>query len=409
MRRVVITGIGLKSPIGNNFDDFKENLFSLKSGLVFMPDWEGIGHLDTKVAGVVKDIDPKEIARTNRRSMDRNSILATLATKDALIDAKLPKDIISSYNTGLAYGTTLGGIETLEKVFGDFRQNHTHKNQTSMDFLKYMSNTVCANLSSYFNIIGMNIPICSTCTSSSQAIGISYEFIKNGSIDRMICGGSEAMHHSMAAVFDVISAASSSYNKDPIKASRPFDTKRDGVVISEGAATLVLEDLKSAQQRDANIYAELIGYASNCNGSHLTNPNEQSIINVMQNGLKSANISSDDVNYINAHATATHMGDIVESNAIYKVFKNGVPISSIKGQIGHTLAACGAIESIASIASILQNTIPANTNLDNIDEECADLNYVKDIQKKQIEIVLNNNFAFGGINTALVFKEYKDD
>lgn len=404
-KRVVITGIGIKSPIGNSFSEFKTNLFNMKSGIIKMDEWDQIVGLKTKVAGIVPFIDEKKITRQFRRSMDRVAILATLSCKDAIDDSKLSKEEISSANMGISFGSTVGGGLTLEKVFGNLRENESYSQQTSMDFLKYMSNTVCANLSSYFNIKGVNIPICSACTSSSQAIGLGFEMIQNGQINRMICGGSEGMHHSLASIFDVMGASSTKFNVTPLTSSRPFDRNRDGVVVAEGAGTLILEDRNLAIKRGANIYAEIISYSTNCNGDHITNPHLESIINVMQTGLENAHLKATDIDYINAHATSTYLGDIIESKAIYKLFKDKTPVSSIKGQIGHTLGACGAIESIASIASLLENKLPSNMNLDSIDRECASLNYVKEVKKQIVNIVLNNNFAFGGINTSLILKK----
>ncbi len=405
-RRVVITGIGIKSPIGNSLGEFQENLFDMKSGISSMDCWDDIVGLKTKVAGVVCDIDEKEIPRANRRSMDRGSILAALACKDAISDAHLGQEDVSSYKTGIAYGSTVGGAATLEKVFGDLRQDSSYMKQNSMDFLKYMSNTVCGNLSSYLNIKGISIPTCSACTSSSQAIGIGYELIKNGQIDRMICGGSEGMHHSLASIFDVMGAASSTFNETPTKACRPFDKSRDGVVVSEGAGTLILEDMETALHRGAKIYAEIISYSTNCNGSHMTKPHEESIVNVMETALNNANLKASDIDYVNAHATSTDVGDIVESQAIHKIFQDKVPVSSIKSQIGHTLGACGAIESISVICAILLNKLPSNINIDSLDEQCASLDYIKDVRVQEVNTVLKNNFAFGGINTSLIFKKY---
>ena len=406
-RRVVITGIGIKSPIGNSLIEFQENLFNMKSGIKRIDSWDDIIGLKTKVAGIVSNTDEKIIPRQNRRSMDRGSILAALASKDAILDANLSQEEISSYRTGIAYGSTVGGGATLEKVFGDLREEKSYMKQTSMDFLKYMSNTVCANLSSYLNIKGRSIPICSACTSSSQAIGMGYELIKNSQVDRMICGGAEGMHHSLASIFDVMGASSTSYNERPEKSSRPFDKNRDGVVVAEGAGTLILEDMETAINRGAKIYAEIISYSTNCNGEHMTNPHEESITHVMQTAISNANLNASEVDYVNAHATSTFIGDIVESKAIYKIFKDKVPVSSIKGQVGHTLGACGAIESVAAISSILLNKLPSNINIDALDEECAPLDYIKNVREKEVNIVLKNNFAFGGINTSLIFKKYR--
>lgn len=407
-KRVVITGIGINSPLGNNKEVFLKNLYAGKCGIGKVDSWESLG-LKTQVAGLVTNIDERDIPRASRRSMGRSSVLALFSTQDAIDDAKLDSKDIKSYDTGFIFGSTLGDAKTFEMLFGELRDKGNYKHQTSMDFLKYMSNSVAANLANYFNIKGLTLPLNSACTTSSQAIGIAYELIKSGSITRAICGGSEGMHAALPATFDAILAASMKYNDYPKESSRPFDSKRDGVVVSEGSGTLILEELTSALQREASIYAEIVAFASNTNTTHLTTPSQDSIENVMRASLSLANLKPNDIGYINAHATATLIGDKVESNALFELFGSNVPVSSIKGQIGHTLAACGVIESIVAFMSFSTKKIPLNYNLDVESTDCNSLDYVVE-QCRDIDstYVINNNFAFGGTNTSLIFKNWTE-
>jgi 3-oxoacyl-[acyl-carrier-protein] synthase II len=410
-RRVVITGIGIKSPIGNSLNDFQKNLFNMKSGIKKIDSWDNILGLKTKVAGIVPVIDEKVIPRQFRRSMDRVAILATLSCKDAISDANLNEDEISSYRTGIAYGSTVGGGATLEKVFGDLREHNSYSKQSSMDFLKYMSNTVCANLSSYFKIKGVNLPICSACTSSSQAIGLGYELIRNNISDKMICGGSEGMHHSLASIFDVMGASSTAFNDVAEKSSRPFDKNRDGFIMGEGAGALVLETLESAQARGAKIYAELIGFGESGDANHITTPTMDGPLRAMKAAYKMAKKNNGGelkVDYVNAHGTSTPVNDKNETAALKELFggkENCPPVTSTKGQIGHCLGAAGAIEAIISITAMNKGIIPPTINQIESDENC-DLDYVPNqAREANIDVVMSNSFGVGGTNGVVIFKK----
>ena len=407
MRRVVVTGVGLNSPLGNSYESLYENLAKEHCGIEYIEGWDEIAHLGTKVAGVVKGLDFQQIPRKYRRSMDRVVQLSALATQDAIQDAGLSDEILGTRRCGLAFGSTMGGNETIFEYVPEVKSSKSFRGQNSMAFLKIMSHTIAANLAQMFGIKGRNLPTCSACTSSSQAIGAGYESIKYGMSDVMICGGSEGLHYLAAGVFDVMGAASIHNNDVPTKASRPFDVSRDGLVLGEGGGTLVLEELEHAVARGAHIYAEVIGYATSCDGSHITTPSKEGMQLVMQTALEDAGIDAGDVEYINAHATATQRGDIAESQATHAVFGAQTPVSSTKGHMGHLLGGCGAVESIICLLALNKSLLPKTMNFQTLDPECAPIQVLAKNMQKDITIAMNNNFAFGGINTSLIYKKFK--
>ncbi len=406
MRRVVITGVGVHSPLGNSYEALYESLKAEKCGVEYVPEWEEIEGLKTKVAGRVKDIDTKAIPRKFRRSMDRVAQLSALSTADAIADANLSKELLNSKRCGLAFGSTMGGNETLFKYVPEVKETMSFHGQNSMAFLKIMSHTIAANIAQMFEIRGRNIPTCSACTSSSQGIGAGYESIKYGMSDVMICGGAEEHHHLPAGVFDVMGAASTKHADNPHLSAKPFDVSRDGLVVSEGSGALVLEELEHALARGAKIYGEIIGYATSCDGSHITTPSKEGMQQVMESALEDANLTPSDIEYINAHATATIKGDIAESHATYSLFGSKIPVSSTKGHMGHLLGGCGVVETAICLIALNKSLLPKTMNFQTLDPECAPINVLDRNVEKNVSIVMNNNFAFGGINTSLIFKKW---
>ena len=407
MRRVVITGLGLNSPLGNSYDELYANLKAEKSGIEYVPEWEIIKDLGTKVAGRVKNVDLKAIPRKFRRSMGRVAQLTAVSTGEAIADANLTQDLLSSKRCGLAFGSTMGGNETMFEYMPEVQEKMSFRGQNSMAFLKMMSHTVAANIAQMFEIKGRNIPTCSACTSSSQGIGAGYESIKYGMSDIMICGGGEEHHYLSAGVFDVMAAASTKHADEPQLSSKPFDASRDGLVVSEGSGAIVLEELEHALARGAKIYAEVVGYGTSCDGSHITTPSKEGMQQVMETSLEDANLNPLDIEYINAHATATARGDIAESHATHSLFGSEVPVSSTKGHMGHLLGGCGVVESVICLIALNESFLPKTMNFKNLDEECAAINILAENVEKDVNIVMSNNFAFGGINTSLIFKKYK--
>ncbi|MGI5860852.1 MAG: beta-ketoacyl-ACP synthase [Myxococcales bacterium] len=403
--RVVITGIGLTSPIGNSLDEVSKSLRENRGGVVVMPGWDQIANLATRL-GAVCDVDLSELPRKKTRTMGRVGLLAVWATQRALADAGIDQETLSSGRTGISYGSTSGSMPAMEDFVTKLFLNKSVLGIQSSTYLKFMSHTAPANLASYFSIQGRVVPTCSACVSSAQGIGYGYEAIKYGLQDVMVCGGAEEMHVANASVFDIMFATSKRYNDRPDLAPRPFDAERDGLVIGEGAGTFILESYERAKARGAKIYAEILGFGTNCDGGHMTAPAVEGMTKVMKLSLEDAGLAPEKIDYVNAHATSTDVGDVAESRAIANVFAGKVPVSSTKGFTGHTLGACGVIEASFCLAMLRDGFLAHNRNLVKPDPECAPLDYVMGGPREaKPQIIMSNNFAFAGINTSLIFKK----
>ena len=277
------------------------------------------------------------------------------------------------------------------------------------DYVQFMSHTVAANLALFYGVCGRIVPTCSACTSGSQGIGYGFEAIRFGKQDVMITGGSEEFHAIDSAVFDIM-FATSTRNDAPHSTPRPFDVDRDGLVVGEGAATLILEELEHARRRGARVHAEVMGYGTNCDGKHITNPDQEGMRRVMELALADAGLAPGEVDYVNAHGTATETGDIAESLATREVFGERVPVSTLKGALGHTLGACGAVEAWLSIEMMKEGWFAPTLNLERVDPRCAALDYIQAAPRSlQARHVMSNNFAFGGVNSSLVFRRWGAD
>jgi 3-oxoacyl-[acyl-carrier-protein] synthase II len=408
-RRVVITGIGLATPIGHDLDAVSDALENDRHGIRYVPDFERIGELQTRLAGTIDDLDlDKRWPRQRTRSMGRVALLAAHATDAALGDAKVDEDRRSAPDVGLAYGSTHGSSVELESFCRQVFGKDSLEGISSSAYLRFMSHTTTANLAGLYGIRGRVISTCAACVSASQAIGAGYEAIGVGAQNIMICGGSEELHWVPAGVFDILFATSHRYNDRPHLSPRPFDVARDGLVIAEGAGTVILEELEHARARGAHIYAELLGYGTNCDGSHLTSPSAEGMADAMRLSLRDAGLRPGDIQYVNAHATATQVGDVSESHATRSVLGEHVPISSTKGFTGHTLGACGTIEVAFCVAMMRDGFLAPTRNLRELDPECALLDYVMDEPRRvKVDRVMTNNFAFGGINTSLILGSYE--
>jgi 3-oxoacyl-[acyl-carrier-protein] synthase II len=303
---------------------------------------------------------------------------------------------------GIAYGSCAGSFAALAE-FGNMLLNHTVNGLNATSYIRMMAHTTAVNIGLFFGINGRVYTTSSACTSSSQGIGYAYEAIKHGYQVLMVAGGAEELCASEAAVFDTLFAASLR-NELPEKTPRPFDRDRDGLVIGEGAGTLILEERGHALARGARIYAELVGFGTNSDGLHVTQPDSDSMQKVMRLALQDAQLEAKAIGYISAHGTATTHGDVAESHATAAVFGVGTPISSLKSFTGHTLGACGALEAWVAINMMNEGWFHATANLENIDPACAPLDYIKGgVRTLNCEYVMSNNFAFGGINTSLIF------
>lgn len=405
MRRVVVTGMSAITALGHNWQDFEHNLRKKQNVVQVDETLKGIDGLNTHLSAPILDFTkPAHYSRKQVRSMGRVALMATRATEVALEDAKLLSgDYFKSGRMGVAYGSSTGSTDPI-MAFGDLLKSGNMQGVTATSYIRMMSHTTAVNIGVFFGISGRVYTTSSACTSGSQAIGYAYEAIKFGKQDIMIAGGGEELCPSEVAVFDTLYATSTK-NSQPKQTPRPFDKDRDGLVIGEGAGTLILEEYEHAVARGADIYAEIVGYGTNSDGVHVTQPTKETMAKAITEAMNDANISAEDIGYVNAHGTATDRGDIAETHATAMAISTHTPISSLKSYLGHTLGACGAIESWACISMMNNGWFSPSINLDNVDPECAELDYITgDGRMIDAQYVMSNNFAFGGINTSLIFK-----
>lgn len=408
-RRVVVTGIGGITALGHDWPTIAASLKAQKNCVVTMGEWDKYDGLNTRLAAPITDFDvPSHYSRKKIRSMGRVSIMATRASELALIDAGLLDDpIVSSGEMGIAYGSSTGSTDPIA-AFGEMLKTGDMSGVTATSYIRMMAHTTAVNVGVFFGLKGRIHTTSSACTSGSQGIGYAYEAIKYGQQTLMLAGGGEELCPTEAVVFDTLFATSTK-NSTPELTPRPFDASRDGLVIGEGACTLVLEELEHAKARGAKIYAELVGFGTNSDGQHVTQPNAQTMEIAIRLALKDAQLEPSAIGYVNAHGTATDRGDIAESHATHAVFGTKMPISSLKSYTGHTLGACGALEAWVSIEMMNAGWFAPTLNLEHIDPECADLDYIRSEPRPiDTDYVMSNNFAFGGINTSLIFKRWKD-
>ncbi|HBC3971725.1 TPA: beta-ketoacyl-ACP synthase [Vibrio alginolyticus] len=404
-RRVVVTGMSGVTAFGNDWQSVEPKLRDCQNATQYMPSYEQYDGLNTKLAAPILDFElPKHYKRKLVRGMGRVSKLATVATENALSQAGLiGNDVLTNGQTGIAYGSSTGSTDAIG-AFGVMLNEKTTKAITATTYVQMMPHTTAVNVGLFFGLKGRVIPTSSACTSGSQAIGYAYEAIKHGYQTVMVAGGAEELCPTESAVFDTLFATSLK-NEDPKSTPRPYDSDRDGLVIGEGAGTLVLEEYEHAVARGAKIYAEIIGFASNCDAAHVTQPQMETMQICMEMALQNAGIPSEKIDYVSAHGTATDRGDIAESNATANALGK-VPISSLKSYFGHTLGACGAIEAWLGLEMMHTGWFNPTLNLENLDEQCGDLDYIAGRGRElDVKYLMSNNFAFGGINTSIIFKK----
>ncbi|EGR0744777.1 beta-ketoacyl-ACP synthase [Vibrio parahaemolyticus] len=404
-RRVVVTGMSGVTAFGNDWQSVEPKLRDCQNATQYMPSYEQYDGLNTKLAAPILDFElPKHYKRKQVRGMGRVSKLATVATENALSQAGLiGNDVLTNGQTGIAYGSSTGSTDAIG-AFGVMLNEKTTKAITATTYVQMMPHTTAVNVGLFFGLKGRVIPTSSACTSGSQAIGYAYEAIKHGYQTVMVAGGAEELCPTESAVFDTLFATSLK-NEDPKSTPRPYDSDRDGLVIGEGAGTLVLEEYEHAIARGAKIYAEIIGFASNCDAAHVTQPQMETMQICMEMAMQNAGIPAEKIDYVSAHGTATDRGDIAESNATANALGK-VPISSLKSYFGHTLGACGAIEAWLGLEMMHTGWFNPTLNLENLDEQCGDLDYIAG-QGRELDVkyLMSNNFAFGGINTSIIFKK----
>ncbi|MDR1898825.1 MAG: beta-ketoacyl-ACP synthase [Treponema sp.] len=404
MKRVVVSGGGAFCSLGTEWPEIFANLKSCKNKIRRMAEWEKYEKMNTRLAAPVEYQTP-EYPRKKIRSMGRVALLALAAVDSAVHMAGLEDaEELKKGRCGVAFGSSMGSIIPLLDfyrllVFNDL------KNMNATTYVKAMPQTCAANIEVFYGLTGRLITTNTACTSGSMAIGYAYETIQRGLQDIMIAGGAEELSPADSAVFDTLFTASTK-NDTPELTPAAFDKNRDGLVIGEGAGALILEEYEHAKSRGARIYAELAGFGTNTDGTHITQPNQETMAGSLRLALEDGKVPPEAVGYVNAHGTATVAGDIAESQATEAVFGRKIPVSTIKNYVGHTLGACGALEAWISINMMNEKWFAPNINLREVDPRCADLDYITgEGMALDTEYVMSNNFAFGGINTSLIFKK----
>ncbi|TZF93247.1 beta-ketoacyl-[acyl-carrier-protein] synthase family protein [Chryseobacterium panacisoli] len=402
--RVVITGMGIYSCIGTSLEEVRESLYQGKSGIVLDPDRKEFG-FRSGLTGVVPKPDLKNLLnRRQRVSMGEESEYAYLATMDALKQANLDEEFLDSHEVGILYGNDSVSQAVVESI-DIAREKKDTTLMGSGAIFKSMNSTVTMNLSTIFKLKGINLTISAACASGSHSLGLAYMMIKNGFQEMIICGGAQETNKYSMASFDGLGVFSARED-EPTKASRPFDAERDGLIPSGGAASLIVESLESAQRRGAPIIAEIIGYGFSSNGGHISTPNVDGPALAMDRALKQSGLKASDIDYINAHATSTPIGDANEAKAIYEIFGSEVPVSSTKSMTGHECWMAGASEVIYSILMMQNDFVAPNINLENPDNEAQKINLVAKTKNQKIDVFLSNSFGFGGTNSALIVKKF---
>jgi len=410
--RVVVTGMGVISPVGSGLDNYWSSLIAGESGIDKITHFNA-DEYDSQIAGEVKDFDAKDyMDRKEAKRMDKFAQFAVGAAKMAVDDAELEIDEGNSERIGVLIGSGIGGMETFEAQAK--RLVKRGPGRISPFFIPMMiANMASGQVSIHTGAKGPNTTTVSACASGTNAIGDAFEIIQRGDADIMITGGAEASVTPLSYAGFCAMKAMSTRNDDPQRASRPFDAERDGFVMGEGSGVLILEKLESALERGAKIYGEVAGYGMSGDAYHVTapDPNGEGAARSMQMAIDNSNLNLTDIDYINAHGTSTPQNDKLETMAIKSVFEehaNKLAISSTKSMTGHLLGAAGGIEAIASILAIKEGVVPPTINYENEDEDC-DLDYIPN-EKREMEVnaSLSNSLGFGGHNATLIFKKYQE-
>lgn len=404
-RRVVVTGMGGVTALGDSWEAIEAAIRNKKSGIRTMDEWSAFTDIQTRLGAPADHFQvPQHYPRKATRSMGRVALFGVRATELALIDAGLLNNpILKKGRFGIAYGSSSGSVEP-QLALGRNLANGLFKGINATGYIQSMSHTAAVNIGLFFEMTGRVIPTSSACTSSSQALGYAFEAIRFGKQDLMVAGGSDELTFCTAGVFDNL-YATSLRNDAPFSTPRPFDRDRDGLVVGEGGCTFILEERENALARGARIYAEILGFGTNSDGAHVTSPQMETMADVMALALAEAGLAPAAIGWVNAHGTATDTGDIAETHATRRTFGRAVPITSLKSYFGHTLGTCGALEAWLGIEMLRRGWVAPTLNLEHPDPRCADLDYVQhQIRPLYSDTFMTNNFAFGGINTSLIFR-----
>ncbi len=403
-RRVVVTGMGGVTALGQDWPSIRAAMEAGRTGVRHMPEWDRFTGIGTRLAAPIDDFSAEaRYPRKKTRTMGRVSLLAVFATERALEAAGLlDAPVLRGGRTGAAYGSSFGSPDAV-LGFYELKKEGVARNLTATSYIQMMSHTAVVNIGLFFGITGRIIPTSSACTSGSQAIGYAYEAIRFGKADIMVAGGAEELDITDSAVFDTL-YATSTRNDRPDTTPRPFDRDRDGLVIGEGAATLILEEYEHARARGAPMIAEIVGFGTNSDGNHVTQPQAATMAGALRLALADAGLDPSAIGFVSGHGTATEGGDIAETAATHAVLGAGVPIHSLKGHFGHSLGACGAIEAWLGIEMQRDGWFAPTANLAEVDTRCATLDYIMGAPRMLTpQYIMSNNFAVGGINTSLIF------
>jgi 3-oxoacyl-[acyl-carrier-protein] synthase II len=402
-KRAVITGYGVVCPIGYSVADMMGGLEAGACATRTMPpSWNRFGRLQCQVGSPIELRDPKAIPRTQRRTMSPMSIMACQAARMALDHAGLDAaSIATNPRFGCIMGSTTGSPQALARTYQMLFANSDYMQLGASEFFQCVSHTVALNVAQYFGVKGVVSATSAACASGLQAVGAAFDQVRLGRQDIVLCGGGEELHETVVGSFDILYAASSKYNDSPSRTPRPFDAARDGLVCGEGAGVIVVESYEHAVKRNATILAEVRGYHTCSNGTHVSQSDDASMVTCMNLALSSGGLTAKEVGYVNAHATGTTQGDAAEARAIGAVFGPDTPVSSLKGNMGHTLGSSGPIELAATIEMMRRGVIYPTHNLEEIDPLCGGIQHVRENLARPFTAFLKNSFAFGGINSAI--------
>lgn len=406
-RRVVITGLGAVSPFGWKLKDLLDGLEAGRSSLSLMSPDEAIAGMKARVGGKAPAFDEKSIPREFRRTMSRMGIMAYVAAREALDSAgidSLPPLAGQYRHMGTSISSTTVSPNTLEDFFRLYLHGDSKSVETvrSTVFFKVMGHAVPSNLAVLFGLSGRCLSPAAACASSLQAMGLAYESVAFGRADMMLCGGVEEFHPLLPATFDRIGAAS--HSAEPATASRPFDIRRDGIVCSEGAGIAVLEEYESARARGAEIVAEIVGFGTNTSPSSIVFPDSGAIEQCMRMALEDSGLGASDISLVNAHATATEHGDIAETQAVSRIFGDKMAVNSLKGYLGHAMAASGSIELAGVICAARNGMVHGTRNLEEADPRCGKVDIFSEHRERTVRYIMKNSFGLGGVNASLLLK-----
>ena len=406
-RRVVITGMGIWSCIGTSLDEVRQSLYEGRSGIIFSQERKDAGFRSPICGNVPKPDLKKVLSRNVRQMMPEEAQYAYLATVQALEQARLTQDYIDAHEVGVIYGNDSVAESTMVAM-DKFRGAGSTAACGSGAIFQSMNSTVTMNLATLFHLKGINLTASAACASGSQSLGLGFLLIKNGLQDCIVCGGAEENNMYGIASFDALQTFSTRLD-DPTKASRPFDSGRDGLVPSGGAATLIIESYEHAVKRGATILGEILGWGFSGNGEHISTPNVEGPARSLQRCLESAGVAPTEIGYVNAHATSTPIGDSREAEAIARVFGDyRVPVTSTKSQTGHEMWMAGASEIVYSMLMMKNGFIGGSLNFENPDDVTRCINVIPETREQHFDMFLSNSFGFGGTNSSLIVKDWKE-